>query len=86
MLRSLGQEEREVLRYLAAAYRRGIRVQIEYTFTRVSALHTLDQTLPALACDFLAVRALIEDGYLVWQGAHLYLTGKGRRGADLPTA
>ncbi len=86
MLRSLGQEEREVLRYLAAAYQRGIRVQIEYTFTRASALHTLDQTLPALACDFLAVRALIEDGYLVWQGAHLYLTRKGKQAVHLHTA
>ena len=75
-----------MLRYLAAAYQRGVRVEIEYAFTRASVLRTPDQTLPALAGDFLAVRALIEDGYLVWQGSHLYLTRKGRRAADLHNA
>ena len=75
-----------MLRYLAAAYQRGVRVQIEYAFTRAAALRTPDQTLPTLACDFLAVRALIDDGYLVWQGSNLYLTRKGKGALDLHTA
>jgi hypothetical protein len=41
-------------------------VQLDYAFTRAAALRAADVSLQALACDFLAVRALLERGYLVW--------------------
>ena len=79
MPRRLAQQETAVLRYLDAAPRRGCRVQLDYAFTRAAALRAADVSLQALACDFLAVRLLLDTGYLVWQGPHLYLTGKGKR-------
>ena len=79
MERQFGAGELAVLRYLDDARQRGVRVQLDYAFAREAALRTADGSLPPLACDFLAVRLLLDTGYLVWQGPHLYLTGKGKR-------
>ena len=75
-----------MLRYLDRARKRGIKVQLDYAFTREACLRSADGSLPPLACDFLAVRALIEGGYLVWAEPHIYLTGKGRRALRLLAA
>ena len=75
-----------MLRYLDRARKRGIKVQLDYAFTREACLRSADGSLPPLACDFLAVRALIEGGYLVWAEPHIYLTGKGRRALRLIAA
>ena len=73
------QQELAVLRYLDRTRKQGVRVQLDYAFTREAVLRTADGSLPPLGCDFLAVRALMASGYLVWAGPHVYLTGKGRR-------
>ena len=86
MLRSLDRAEVAVLRYLDRARQRGQRVQRDYAFTREAVLRAADGSLPPLECDFLTVRALLDAGYLVWQGSHLYLTGKGRRALRLLAA
>ncbi len=85
-MRSLDRAEVAVLRYLDRAWKRGHRVQLDYAFTREACLRTADGSLPPLACDFLAVRALLDTGYLVWQEPHLYLTGKGKRALRLHAA
>ena len=85
-LRDLDRAEVAVLRYLDGARKRGLRVQLDYAFTREAVLRTADGSLPPLACDFLAVRALLEGGHLVWQGPHVYLTGKGKRALRLLAA
>ena len=79
MPQRLAPQEVAVVRYLDAARGQGRRVQLDYAFTREAVLRTADGALPPLACDFLAVRALMERGSLVWAGPHVYLTGKGRR-------
>ena len=86
MPRRFAQQETTVLRYLGAARRQGRCVQLAYAFTREAVLRTADGSLPPLACDFLAVRALLEGGYLVWAGPHVYLTEKGRRALRLLAA
>ena len=86
MLQRLAHQETAVLRYLDAARRRGLRVQLDYAFAREVALCAADGALPPLACDFLAVRALVERGYLVWAEPHVYLTGKGKRALRLLAA
>ena len=79
MERQLSLGERAVLRYLDRARKQGIKVQLDYAFTREACLRSADGSLPPLRCDFLAVRLLLDTGYLVWQGSHVYLTGKGKR-------
>ena len=61
-------------------------MQLDYAFTREAILRAADASLPPLECDFLAVRALLEGGYLVWAGPHVYLTGKGQRALRLLAA
>ena len=86
MLRRLAEQETVVPRYLDRARRAGHQVRLDYAFTREAVLRTADGSLPPLACDFLAVRALLEGGHLVWQGPHVYLTGKGKRALRLLAA
>ena len=86
VLRSLDTMEVTVLRYLDGARKRGHRVRLDYAFTREAILRTADGSLPPLACDFLAVRVLLDTGYLVWQEPHVYLTGKGKRALRLHAA
>ncbi len=86
MARQFSPQELAVLRYLDEARKRGARVQLDYASAREAALRTADGSLPPLACDFLAVRLLLDTGYLVWQEPHLYLTGKGKRALRLLAA
>ena len=86
MPRRLGTDELVVLRYLDRARKRGARVQLDYAFTREACLRSVDGSLPPLRCDFLAVRLLLDTGYLVWQEPHVYLTGKGKRALRLLAA
>ena len=79
MARQYSPQDLAVLRYLDDARTRGVRVQLDYAFAREACLRSADGSLPPLACDFLAVRLLLDTGYLVWQGPHVYLTGKGKR-------
>ena len=86
MERQLSLGERAVLRYLDRARKRGVRVQLDYAFTREACLRSADGSLPPLPCDFLVVRLLLDTGYLMWQEPHVYLTGKGKRALRLHAA
>ena len=86
MARQFSSSELAVLCYLDAARKQGLRVQLDYRFPRAACLRTTDAALPALACDFLAVRSLQAGGYLMWLPPHVHLTAKGKRALRLYAA